>query len=64
MRRTYLPLSGEVAVASGDAKEEGIELWELLGGDDRVVGLRGRVQLFENVRREGLANPRIALDTG
>ena len=48
----HLPLAGEVAVTRRDAEEEGVELGELVGLDDRVSGLGGRVQLVEDVLRE------------
>ena len=52
-----LPLGGEVAVAGGDAEEEGVELGEVAGREDRVRGLGGRVQLGEDVLGERLGDP-------
>lgn len=51
-----LPLRGEVTVAGGDTKEEGIELLELRGvGEDLDVGGLGRgVHLGEDLIGEGL----------
>ena len=49
--RTHLELRGHVAVARGDAEDEGIELREVGGLDDGVGGLRRRVQLLEDVLR-------------
>ena len=44
-----LPLGGEVAVAGGDAEEEGVVFRELLGGDEGDgVGLAGGVHLAED----------------
>ena len=54
--QTYLPLSGEVTVTGGDTEDETVELWEFVGGDDRVVGLGGGVQGSEDLRRERLGD--------
>ena len=52
-----LPLGGEVAVAGGDAEDEGVKVGEVVGGEDGVVGLGGRVELLEDLLREGLRDP-------
>jgi hypothetical protein len=54
---THLPLGREVSVTSGNTKDEGIVLCELVGGDGRDIGLRGSVHLRENLARERLGNP-------
>ena len=55
--QTYLPLSGEVTVTGGDTEDETVELWEFVGGDDRVVGLGGGVHLLEHRLGERLRDP-------
>lgn len=52
-----LPLRGEVTVASGNTKENGIELQELLGSHNGVGGFGRSVHLSENVIGEGLGDP-------
>lgn len=50
-----LPLGGEVAVAGGDAEEEGVVLLELVRGDDGDgSGLARGVHLGEDFFGEGL----------
>lgn len=53
-----LPLGGEVAVAGGDAEEEGVVLLELGGvlEDGHVGGLGGSVHLGEDLLGEGLGD--------
>ena len=51
-----LPLGGEVAVAGGDAEEEGVVGLEDGRGDGGVVGLGWSVHLGQDFLREGLAN--------
>lgn len=52
----HLELRGHVAVARGDAEDEGVELGEVGGLDDGVGGLGRGVQLLEDVLRERLGN--------
>ena len=54
---THLPLSGEVTVTRGDAKEEAVEFRKLLGADNRVVGLSGSVELGEDLIVKSFRNP-------
>lgn len=46
---TYLPLTWEVTVASGDTKEECVVVDEVIWGDDGVGWLRRRVKHLEDV---------------
>ena len=55
--QTYLPLSGEVTVTGGDTEDERVELREVVRREDGVVGLRGCVELVEDVLGEGLCDP-------
>lgn len=54
--RTYLPLAGEVSVTGGDTEDERVELGELGGREDGVVGLGGSVQGLEDLLGEGLGD--------
>ena len=56
-KTTHLPLSREVTVASGDTEEDGIELGEVIGVKDGIVGLGGRIHLGQDFLRECLGNP-------
>jgi len=47
-----LPLSGEVTVSGGNAKEVGIEGSEIGGGDQRVIRLGRSVHFREDLLRE------------
>lgn len=52
-----LPLSGEIAVASGNAEEDTVILLNLLGSDDRDVRvLWWSIHLVENLLGQGLLN--------
>ena len=57
MKGAYLPLAGEVAVAGGDAEEEGVKGGEGRGVDDGVVGLGRGVEELEDVLGERLGDP-------
>ena len=54
---TYLPLSGEVTVSGGNAKEVGIEGSEIGGGDQRVIRLGRSVHFREDLLRERFGDP-------
>jgi hypothetical protein len=55
----YLPLSGEVTIASGDTDNETIIVSEVVGSKDRIVGLGGRIHLGQDLLGESLGNPRV-----
>ena len=55
-RNTYLPLGGEVAIPGGDAEDESIEVNELVGLYNWVIGLGWCVHFGEYLLREGLCN--------
>lgn len=57
-RRTHLPLSREVAVASRDTEDECVKILELVGGDNGVIRLCGCVEKFEDVLRKSLGDPK------
>lgn len=59
-----LPLGGEVAVAGGDAEQEGVVLDELLRGDDGEIGLRRGVHLGEDLLGECLGHSAVAVSRG
>lgn len=52
-----LPLSGEIAVASGNTEEDTVVLLNLLGSDNWDVGvLRWSIHFVENLLGQGLLN--------
>ena len=53
----YLPLRGEVAVASRDTEKEGIELGNVVRCKNRVVRLGRSVHLGEDLLGERLRDP-------
>jgi len=55
--RNHLPLSGETAVTSRDAEEEGIVVWELSGGEDGVAKLGRGMELLQDVLGKSLCDP-------
>lgn len=55
--RAYLELGGHGTEASGDAKDESIEVGELEGCDDGIVGLGGRMHLGQDLLGKSLRNP-------
>lgn len=54
---TYLPLTWEVTVTSGNADQESIVRGKNLWGDDGVVGFGGGVELLEDLIGERLRDP-------
>ena len=54
---TYLPLSGLVAITSGDAQDESIIFGQLFWGNNRVIGFRRSVHLGEDLLRKSFGNP-------
>jgi len=54
LRRTYLPLHGEVTVASRDTEKEGVKVDEVVREEDRIVWAWGRLDELQNVLRKGL----------
>ena len=59
---TYLELSGHATVASGDTAKETVELSEVVGGKDGIIGLGGRMHLGQDLLGKSLGNPRITSD--
>jgi len=56
---TYLELSGHVTVASGDTKKITVIVREVIGLQDRVVGLGGCMHLGQDFLGKSLGDPRI-----
>lgn len=54
--RSYLPLSGHVAVTSGDTQDEGIECGQDISGNDGVIGFLRSVHLREDLLRKGFGH--------
>jgi hypothetical protein len=55
----YLPLSGEVTVASGDTVKDTVIVSEVVGSKDGIVRLGGRIHLGQNLLGQSLGNPKI-----
>jgi len=49
-----LPLNGEVAVTSGDTKEERVKVDKVIREEDRVIGSRRRLDELQDIIGEGL----------
>lgn len=58
---TYLPLNGEVAVTSGDTKEERVKVDKVIREEDRVIGSRRRLDELQDIIGEGLLDPGVKL---
>lgn len=54
VRKTYLPLHGEVTIASGNTEKEGVKVDEVVREKDGVVWAWGCLDERQDVLREGL----------
>ena len=54
---TNLPLSGHIAIASGNTEEEGVVGGKDIWRDDRELWLRGSMHLGEDVLWQRLGDP-------
>ena len=59
---TYPKLSGHATVASGDTAKDTVELSEVVGRKDGIIGLGGRMHLGQDLLGKSLGNPRITSD--
>ena len=55
----YLPLTREVTVSGGDANKESIIVSKIVGIEDRIIGLGGRMHLGQNFLGKSLGDPRV-----